>query len=75
MVTYTLTCYGTPYDVAENRLLAKRRAEKHIRACPYGAMPWALNIEWHSTDEGILCSAAKGEWLDHHLKPEVQNER
>lgn len=67
LMMYGLTCYGEEYAHVNELGIAKEISVFHIQTCPLGAMLWAVDIEWHITTEGTLCSAANGEWLDHHI--------
>jgi hypothetical protein len=73
---WELTCYGDPvaqFDTLDHAISA---ANVHIRACPKGPMAWATEIEWHQTTlpelGGRYVSAARGEWLNHHLRHPAQ---
>lgn len=77
---FRLFCYGTLYTVVPTIEQAKTIAEAHIRACPEGAMEWAVNIRWHECDPvddlnlpRTWVSSAKGEWLDHRIEKEVDH--
>ncbi len=65
---YVISCYGSVVEDAifDDADLAKEQAEEHIRTCPEGAMPWALDITWHEGER--FFSAAAGEWLDHWVR-------
>lgn len=46
-------------------------AERHIRACPRGAMPWATSIRWQlATVDGhsSWAASAHGGWLNHRVE-------
>lgn len=65
---FVISCYGEVVDDLsfDDSEAAMRAAEAHIRDCPYGAMPWAIDIEWHEGEKHF--SAASGEWLDHWVR-------
>lgn len=69
---WVLTCYGEPVDEFNTLDEAIPVANAHIRTCRLGAMEEATEIEWHQTTlpelGGRYVSAARGEWLNHHLR-------
>lgn len=68
---YMLRCYGRPFAGYGDWRIARPVMERHIRACPQGAMPWARRIRWHMVEghdrpyARAWTTAANGEWLDH----------
>lgn len=67
---WTITCYGRETgDVFRTAKTAKAAANRHIRACPEGAMPWAKHVRWFLTDLGVWVSAAGNSWINHHVRP------
>jgi hypothetical protein len=46
---YRLRCYRRDVATYPTYRIARAAAERHIRDCPEGPMPWARRIRWHST--------------------------
>lgn len=69
MTLVNLTCYGKVYLADTPLRGAKAKANRHIRECPEGEMPWARWIFWYLAFDGAWVSAARGEWLNHHIVP------
>lgn len=69
MSVYRLRCYRRDVATYPTYRIARRAAERHIRDCPQGPMPWARRIRWHAATEtpGWWGAAARGEWLDHTI--------
>lgn len=70
-----LMCYGYGVRVYPSYRVGRHGAERHIRTCPYGPMPWARRIRWHRIQvvkadrmrTHYSVAAARGEWLNHGL--------